>query len=243
MRLGWIRPSPISSSRVSRADLAADRVEAAEQHRLGGVVDDQVDPGDLLEGADVAALAADDPALHVVGRAAAPTETTLSPVCSEASRWIAVASIRWARVLGLLLGGPLDVAGEQRAGAAWRRARCDSTSSARASSAVSPASRSRTRRRSLRPPRAATSALPALPGPAALARRAAARARSAGARAARCPGAARAGPRAGASSSRGPVRRTEQQRHHAEDETDHERRRQTSRSTSAAADPGEGNGR
>ena len=47
-------------------DLAADRVEAAEQHRTRGVVDDQVDPGDLLEGPDVAALPADDPTLHVV---------------------------------------------------------------------------------------------------------------------------------------------------------------------------------
>ena len=48
------------------ADLAADGVEAGEHDRLGGVVDDQVDAGELLEGADVAALAADDAALHVV---------------------------------------------------------------------------------------------------------------------------------------------------------------------------------
>ena len=47
-------------------DLAADRVEAAEDDGLRGVVDDQVDAGRLLEGADVAALAADDPALHLV---------------------------------------------------------------------------------------------------------------------------------------------------------------------------------
>ena len=47
-------------------DLAADRVEAADDHRLGRVVDDQVDAGGLLEGADVAALAADDAALHLV---------------------------------------------------------------------------------------------------------------------------------------------------------------------------------
>ena len=49
------------------ADLAPDRVEAGQQHRLGGVVDDHVDAGDRLEGADVAALAADDPALHLLG--------------------------------------------------------------------------------------------------------------------------------------------------------------------------------
>ena len=49
------------------ADLPADRVEAGQQHRLRGVVDDDVDAGDGLEGADVAALAADDPALDLVG--------------------------------------------------------------------------------------------------------------------------------------------------------------------------------
>ena len=48
-------------------DLTADWVEAGQQNRLGRVVDDQVDAGDLLERADVAALATDDPALHLVG--------------------------------------------------------------------------------------------------------------------------------------------------------------------------------
>src|SRR5215212_6728193 len=48
------------------ADLAPDGVEAGQQDRFGGVVDDQVDAGDRLEGADVAALSADDAALHVV---------------------------------------------------------------------------------------------------------------------------------------------------------------------------------
>ncbi len=47
-------------------DLAADRVEGADDDRLGGVVDDQVDARGLLEGADVATLAADDAALHLV---------------------------------------------------------------------------------------------------------------------------------------------------------------------------------
>ena len=50
------------------ADLAPDRVEAGQQHGLGGVVDDQVDAGGRLERPDVAALAADDPALHLVAR-------------------------------------------------------------------------------------------------------------------------------------------------------------------------------
>src|SRR2546423_5553236 len=48
------------------ADLRTYRVEARQQYRLGRVVDDQVDSGHRLEGADVAPLAADDPALHLV---------------------------------------------------------------------------------------------------------------------------------------------------------------------------------
>jgi hypothetical protein len=47
-------------------DLATDAVEAGQQHRAGRVVDDEVDPGQRLEGADVAALAADDAALQLV---------------------------------------------------------------------------------------------------------------------------------------------------------------------------------
>ena len=50
-------------------DLAAHRVEGAEHDRLGGVVDDDVDAGRRLERADVAALAPDDAALELVGRA------------------------------------------------------------------------------------------------------------------------------------------------------------------------------
>ena len=49
------------------ADLAAHGIEAGDRDALGGVVDDQVGAGQLLEGADVAALAADDAALEVVG--------------------------------------------------------------------------------------------------------------------------------------------------------------------------------
>ena len=48
-------------------DLAADAVEAGQDHGVRRVVDDEVDAGEVLEGADVAALAADDAALHVVG--------------------------------------------------------------------------------------------------------------------------------------------------------------------------------
>ena len=66
-RDGCARPGPASSSASAR-DLAAHRVEAAQDDRLGRVVDDQVDAGRLLERADVAALAADDAALHLVAR-------------------------------------------------------------------------------------------------------------------------------------------------------------------------------
>ena len=47
-------------------DFAADHVEGADDDHAGRVVDDHVHAGGLLEGADVAALAADDPALHLV---------------------------------------------------------------------------------------------------------------------------------------------------------------------------------
>ena len=47
-------------------DLPAHRVEAREQHRGRGVVDDEVDARERLERADVAPLAADDAALQLV---------------------------------------------------------------------------------------------------------------------------------------------------------------------------------
>ena len=48
-------------------DLAANAVEGRENDRLRRVVDDEVDAGEMLEGADVPTLPPDDPALHVVG--------------------------------------------------------------------------------------------------------------------------------------------------------------------------------
>src|SRR3989442_12029553 len=48
-------------------NLAADPVEGGENDRLRGVVDDEVDARQVLEGAGVPPLPADDPALHVVG--------------------------------------------------------------------------------------------------------------------------------------------------------------------------------
>jgi hypothetical protein len=49
-------------------DLAADGIEAGEDDRFRRVVDDEVDAGRQLERADIAALAADDAALHVLAR-------------------------------------------------------------------------------------------------------------------------------------------------------------------------------
>ena len=49
-------------------DLAALGVEAGQDHGVGLVVDEDVHAGQRLEGPDVAALLADDPALHLVGR-------------------------------------------------------------------------------------------------------------------------------------------------------------------------------
>ena len=48
-------------------DLAADAVERREHDGVRRVVDDEVDAGEMLERPDVPTLAADDPALHVVG--------------------------------------------------------------------------------------------------------------------------------------------------------------------------------
>ena len=67
IRAGWMRPS-VMSAQGDPGDLAADRVEAGQDDRLGGVVDDDVDAGGGFEGADVPPLAADDPPLHLLGR-------------------------------------------------------------------------------------------------------------------------------------------------------------------------------
>jgi hypothetical protein len=60
--------APIGDQRLERATrhLAADRVEAGNDHGIRRVVDDHVHARDLLEGADVPALAPDDAALHLV---------------------------------------------------------------------------------------------------------------------------------------------------------------------------------
>ena len=50
------------------SDLAAYRIETRQRDGVGRVVDDQVDPGHGFERADVAPLAADDAALHLLVR-------------------------------------------------------------------------------------------------------------------------------------------------------------------------------
>ena len=72
MRAGWMRPSCDQLLERQLRDLASHRVEGGQHHRRGRLVDDEVDARDVLERADVAPLAADDPPLHVVARAARP---------------------------------------------------------------------------------------------------------------------------------------------------------------------------
>ncbi len=48
--------------------LTTNRIEAGENNRFRGVVDNQVHTGNLLEGADIATLATDRLALKVIGR-------------------------------------------------------------------------------------------------------------------------------------------------------------------------------
>src|SRR5690606_3387795 len=65
--------------------LATDRVEPRQDHCLRRVVDDHVDAGRLLERADVATLATDDPPLHLVRRKADDGHRALrGVVCRDA---------------------------------------------------------------------------------------------------------------------------------------------------------------
>ena len=88
-------------------DLAAHRIEAAEHDRVGRVVDDEVDAGGLLEGADVAPLAADDAALHLVGRDGHRGHRGLSGVVDHDALDGGDDDIASA-VLGVLASGALD---------------------------------------------------------------------------------------------------------------------------------------
>ena len=60
--------APVGDQALQRQppDFPPYRVEAGDHDGVGGVVDDDVHAGRRLERADVAALAADDPALHLI---------------------------------------------------------------------------------------------------------------------------------------------------------------------------------
>ena len=62
--------APVDEQTLERAlgDLAADWIEPRDDNRFRGVVDDQIDAGERLQGPDVPAFATDDPTLHVVAR-------------------------------------------------------------------------------------------------------------------------------------------------------------------------------
>ena len=83
----------------------------AQHDGLGRVVDDQVDAGRLLEGPDVAALAADDPALHLVARQVDDGHGVLGGVVGGDALHRGDDDVA-GLVLGLLAGAPLDRAGE-----------------------------------------------------------------------------------------------------------------------------------
>ena len=61
-------PVADQSGQGDLGNLAANRIEGRYDDGLRGVIYDQVHAGELLEGADVSALAADDPAFHLVAR-------------------------------------------------------------------------------------------------------------------------------------------------------------------------------
>src|SRR5579862_218349 len=65
----WMDPAVLDELRQREPrDLAPEAVEGRENDRMRCVVDDEVNAGQVLERADVPALAADDPALNVVRR-------------------------------------------------------------------------------------------------------------------------------------------------------------------------------
>ncbi len=92
-------------------DLAPDRVEARQDHGLRRVVDDQVDPGRLLEGPDVATLAADDPALHLVRRQVHDRDGVLGGVVRGHALDRGDDDVA-GLVLGVLAGAALDRPGD-----------------------------------------------------------------------------------------------------------------------------------
>ena len=103
MRVGWMRPSWMSFVQRQPGDLAADGVEGADDDDAGRVVHDDVHAGGLLEGADVAAFAADDAALHVVAGDVDGADGGVGGVLGGVAL-----DGRGQDLAGLLLGGGLD---------------------------------------------------------------------------------------------------------------------------------------
>ena len=156
-----MRPSCEQLLERHAGDLAPHAVEAGEDHRVRRVVDDEVDAGEVLERADVAALAADDAALHVVGGELDDRHRRLGGVAGGHALHDDGEDVAHAAV-GVALGLLLDLAHAARAvvarsgpraraaGSAWparrsarRRARARARG-ARAARAISASLRSRT---------------------------------------------------------------------------------------------------
>ena len=94
-------------------DLAAHAVEARQHDRVRRVVDDEVDAGEVLQRADVAALTADDAALHVVGRQLDDRHRRLRRVAGREALH-RDGEDRAHAALGVALGLLLDLAHEAR---------------------------------------------------------------------------------------------------------------------------------
>ena len=113
MRAGWMRPSCEELLERHAGDLAADAVEAGEDDGVRRVVDDEVDAGEVLERADVAALATDDAALHVVARQLDDGDGGLRGVAGGHALHDDGEDVAHAAV-GLALGLLLDLADQPR---------------------------------------------------------------------------------------------------------------------------------
>ena len=112
--------------------LTPDAVEPRQDDRARGVVDDEVDAGQVLERADVATLAADDPALEVVGGEMHDRHRRLGRVPGGESLHDDREDVAHA-ALGLALGLLLDLADPaRRVVLAWSSISCSSSSLARA---------------------------------------------------------------------------------------------------------------
>ena len=111
IRPGWIRPSPISFVSATRAISRRTGSKPRQHDRLRRVVDDQVDAGRLLEGADVAPLAADDPALHLVVRQVDDGDRVLGGVVGGDALDRGDDDVA-GLLVGLVAGLPLDRAAE-----------------------------------------------------------------------------------------------------------------------------------